>query len=789
MVKIISRQSYYIWAGILALTAIALTQIPLFNLLGFEFSVIISILIGLAAAHIAIAGINKIRGALPNQIRWIVYDSPVSIVISVYFWTLIANLSLLILPVITISLNAFRVKNCDFAEGFAFFGLIPVITCGYSTAAGMFFGFLLSTRRRAYGAYLFYIFATILWGLYNIIFHPPVFGYNSVIGYFPGPIYDEQVSIDSALVIARVTTIILTGVFLLLITNTLDFPQKPRFANGLRLKLRNLYRYRLSYNLLINRIPLSVFVIAYALIFINQGDLGLRVSRSYIQERLGGRYETEHFNIYYEKGSEAEKEIELIAQDHEFRYYQLTRFFNLHPREKIGSYIYTSAEQKKRLIGAKYTEIEDAINREIHLNYRSSFPHPTLKHELAHLFASYIHPIWRMSLKIGLHEGIAVAADWDDGQLTPHQWSKAMYQLKVAPPVEKIMGAFGFWTESSSRSYTLAGSFVRFLVDTYGIEKFKKVFPTGDFKKHYGKGLKDLVNEWKDFLKGQKLSSNDMAIAEYRFKSPGVFEKPCAHRRAELASKAWDYYNKENYSAAINLFERIYNSDTNNPRPLRGILYSYYYGKNYDKALDTAEKIINHPKSDAYFVAMAKNFTGNIFWQRGKIGEAKQIFTEIYNLHISDNYGREMSAKLESLRYSELSDKMRDALISKEKGSIRMLLLKEILEQHPDFSLAYYLIGRQLYFEGKYPHSIEYLSMADNLGLPDESLTYENYRLLGEDYFYAEEYEKAISYFDKIIIPPAPFDKGGVNGRCLGEVNRAKDWIERCQWRLSSFPP
>jgi len=309
-----------------------------------------------------------------------------------------------------------------------------------------------------------------------------------VIGYFPGPIYDEQVSINSTLIVARVTTILLTGIFLLLITNTLD--------NELRLKFGNFYKYSLSYDVLLNRIPLLLFISAYALIFIHQGDLGLRISRSYIQKKLGGKYETEHFNIYYEKGSETDKDIELIAKDHEFRYYQLTKFFgfsdlsvelhlaprmrllrhfvprndspfwgslrakrsnllamtfphlilknqffNLYPKKKVGSYIYTSAEQKKRLMGAKYTEMEDSINREMYINYRNSFPHPTLKHELAHIFASEIHPIWKISLKIGLHEGVAVAADWDEEQLTPHQWSKAMKELKVAPPVEKIMGA------------------------------------------------------------------------------------------------------------------------------------------------------------------------------------------------------------------------------------------------------------------------------------------------------------------------------------------------------------
>jgi len=773
---IISRQSYYIWAGILALAAVILTQIPLFNLLGFEFSVIISILIAFASAHIAVGGIDKIRNDLPYPIRGIVYHSQVSIVISIYFWLLIANLLLLILPLIIILLNAFRVKNCDFTEGFAFFGLIPVITCAYSIAAGMFFGFWFSTRRRSYCAYLGYVFAAILLGLYNIVFHPPVFGYNSVIGYFPGPIYDEQVSINSTLIIARVITIILTGVFLLLITNTLNIPKESQSSRELKLKFRSFYKFRLSYDVLLKRIPLLILLVAYGLIFIYRGDLGLRISRSYIQKRLGGKYETEYFNIYYEKGSEVEKDIELIVKDHEFRYYQLMRFFNLNPKKKIGSYIYTSAEQKKRLMGAKHTEMEDAINREIHLNYRSSFPYPTLKHELAHVFASEIHPIWKFSLKMGLHEGIAVAADWDNGQLTPHQWSKAMKELKVAPPMEKIMGAFGFWTESSSRSYTLAGSFVRYLIDVYGIEIFKKVFPTGNFKKHYRKELKDLVGEWEEFLATQNLSSHDMAVAEYRFKRPSIFEKPCAHERAELGNKAWSYYNEENYEGAIEVFREIYGSDENNPRPLRGILFSYYYDENYDMALDIAEKIINHPQSDAYFVAMGKNFKGNIFWHRGKTAEVKQIFTEIYNLHISNNYDREMSAKLESLKHSKLADKMREVLISNEAGSIRMLMLKEILEQHPEFSLAYYLIGRQLYFEKKYSHSIEYLSKAENLGLSNESLTYENYRLLAEDYFYIEEYEKAISYFDQIV-----------NGKpSIGEINRAEDWIERCQWQLKN---
>ena len=104
-----------------------------------------------------------------------------------------------------------------------------------------------------------------------------------------------------------------------------------------------------------------------------------------------------------------------------------------------------------------------------------------MKHELAHALTADWHPILKVSLKIGLHEGIAVAADWDEGKLTPHQWSQAMPTVGYCPKMNQIMG-IGFWTQASSQSYTLRGSFVRLLIERYGVEKAKRVFPTGNFK-------------------------------------------------------------------------------------------------------------------------------------------------------------------------------------------------------------------------------------------------------------------------------------------------------------------
>src|SRR5690606_36972577 len=107
--------------------------------------------------------------------------------------------------------------------------------------------------------------------------------------------------------------------------------------------------------------------------------------------------------------------------------------------------------------------------------------HQVLRHELAHVVAGeFGDPLFGVAARrvlglplafnVGLIEGIAVAADWPDHfvrPLTPHQSVKAMLELGVAPPVEKLLST-GFFQFSAARSYTVAGSFLRFLLETRG---------------------------------------------------------------------------------------------------------------------------------------------------------------------------------------------------------------------------------------------------------------------------------------------------------------------------------
>jgi hypothetical protein len=49
-------------------------------------------------------------------------------------------------------------------------------------------------------------------------------------------------------------------------------------------------------------------------------------------------------------------------------------------------------------------------------------------------------------------------------------------------------------------AYILAGSFVGFLVERYGLARFHRLYATEDYETVYGKSLETLETEWRSSL-------------------------------------------------------------------------------------------------------------------------------------------------------------------------------------------------------------------------------------------------------------------------------------------------
>ena len=787
--------SYWLWFIAFGILALVLANVPLFNILAFEFCAVIALCISFAGAYVTLTVLRQMKrqpGALTG--------TPGQVVLRCFCEALIFNAGLLGLPLGIILLNAFRVENCNFGEGFLFFGILPVISCVYATAAGVFFGFWINRRWLAYLAYFGYLLISYIPVVVNLIFHPPVFAYHATFGYFPGPIYDFIVPITGILLIVRTETLLWALLFLGLTVSICEVSRD----TGLMPQLR----WRKLFSPLSRRVWLYLLVIGLLGFQFYAGTLGIRPTRDDIARELGGLRETAHFEIIYAR--ELEAEIDRIAEDCEFRYAQLATY--LKPEDtplsrKVRAYIYASPGQKKQLIGAGSTSVEDPFGHGFHIHVQG-FPHPVLKHELAHVFTVPWSPL-KVSLKVGLHEGIAVAADWSEDRLTGHQWAKAMYQMGIAPPLSSVMG-FGFWGHAGSQSYLLAGSFVRFLVDTYGIEKFKGVFPTGNFVKHYAKDLSSLEAEWIEFLETIPVQDNDTTYATYRLKRPSVFEQVCAHEMAALRDAAWRAYYRRDFATASETFGTMLSDEPDNLRTLRGLMYSEYRMRNYDKALSLATRITS--EEDTRFSPEAMLLKGDIYWLKGEHEEAMEIYTAVEVEHEAIDQGRikriaafsypdvapmDWNAQLnEVIRENRsLRELLRVVLVERIDSAEKMAYLSMCIQAEPDMWLAYLLVGELLHGEKAWQSSNQYLrravalleksrtsdevpSLAQLTPQQYQSLVLDVRRTIGINAYHQKDYGTAIEVFEMIATDETLPD---------GVILNAEEWEQRCQWAQNRF--
>ena len=769
--------SYWLWFTAFGVLALILANVPLFNILAFEFCAVLALGISLAGAHVTLTAVQQMKRH-PDALR----GSPRQIVIRCFWNALIFNLGLLVLPVGIILLNALRIKNCNFSEGFIFFFLLSVISCVYATAAGTLFGFWIKRRWLAYLAYIGFLLLTCVPVVINLIFHPPVFAYHATFGYFPGPIYDFVIRITGTLLIARAETLLWALLFLGLAVSLCEINRETALMPQLR--------WRKLFSSFTKCVWLYLLLVCLLGFQFYTGALGIRPTRGDIARKLGGFRETAHFEIFYAR--ELETEIENIVADCEFQYAQLAAYLTPEGAglsRKVRAYIYASPEQKKALIGAGSTSVEDPFGHGFHI-HTQGFPHPVLKHELAHVFTVPWSPL-KVSLKIGLHEGIAVAADWSEGKLTAHQWAKAMREMEIAPPLSAIMG-IGFWGHAGSRSYLLAGSFVRFLVDTYGIEKFKGVFPTGNFVKHYGKNLQLLETEWIGFLEGVPLQDADINYTAYRLKQRSAFEQVCTHEMAALRDTAWQAYYRKDFVTAVETFGTMLSDEPGNLSTLRGLMYSAYRMQDYEKTLSLANRIAS--AEDTRFSPEALLLIGDIYWLKNEHEKAMDAYVSIETAY--KTFERLRTKRIAALSYPDrvqsqpegalqeersLRELLRGVLVASTPVSEKMALLSTCIHAAPESWLPYFLTGELLQKEKAWQLSNAYLHQALERLSPQQhgKLILEVQRLIGINAYQHKDYETAQTAFRSIAETPT---------LSLGEVLSAQNWIQRCQWAESRMP-
>ncbi len=687
------------FSAALALGAIACWFVPLVRAAGYELSALYSVPAAVLGACCGIAAARR-TGAHPLAV--FAGAAPAAVL------PLVAPLLLALLPGFLRIDGPLPARNCEPGLSAAFWGWMPVSSALFSCALGVVLG---RATRRAGLLFAAILLASLAGYVLDIADGPEMFGGNHFFGWFEGGVYEEVLTLDPALPYLRLLSALFALTLLLLAGLVLPY------EDDTGLHLYGMERWQGA--------MLAVVAVAFAIAFSQRKDFRIDLTREDVRRELGGHFATEHFDLWYQKGTMDEAKLALVAADHEYRLARVVEYLGVSPRGRISSYVFPNNEAKRRFTGSAETQVANIDHREIYVT-DYGYPHPVIEHELAHIVSGEICGIFGLPWNglvpnVAFLEGIAVAAAWHDrGSGTPHEQSAAMLKEKLLPSAEKIAG-LGFWTDRQARAYTAAGSFLRFLGDTYGVEKVREAYRHTSVEEAFGKDLGALEVEWRRFLETVPVEEKKRAAAQERFTQPSIFEQTCARELARLEHDTWNAPTAKDAVAIAEEWRKV----DDRSAPLRALAEMKKRDGDLEGALESARARLARevPRSPGAWWARAD--AGDLLLLSGRAEEAEKEYRAILEAAATPDLVRHAWFRLRAVelrsatRPSEraLANGIEEYLVPPPKTRASIVPLVTIataatIDGTPHAALGAYLIGRALLSQHDPAHALPWLEAA-----------------------------------------------------------------------------
>ena len=497
------------------------------------------------------------------------------------------------------------IRGCFNLDGLYFVLLIPSV--------GIILVYSLTILFRAYTIHyklhttLITIFLIVVLPLLILKNVPHVFLFNLIWGWFPGPIYDEQISMTMSLVYHGLFVLVLS-LTLLLVNHSI-----------------------LKSHLLIRSLLLAISASLLVLFLYNWSDLGLGHSLNYIENRLGGVAESEHFVIIYDDEVLTETEVEYWIFWHEFHFNDLSQQLDINWKgEKIRSVLYRDVWQKLEYTGAKYTSYVPVWNKipQLHLDLQSA--DLLLRHEMVHVLAKdFSNAFIGANLKIGLTEGIAVALEDPRTMRFTRDEILVNSDLDINTSLlDDVFSFLGFYGGRASINYSVSGSFVNYLIQNHEIDDFKCVYGGSDFDDCY-ESFSLIENDWVDYVSSIPADTTATLYARNYINRESIFEKKCARFMSDT-EKQYDIYRmkyyRDDYSGAYEVLSSLYEEHSESATIWLNLSELGIYFK---KSVPDFEFDSNHNLTDSLNVFLRQ---ADLAVVGGDFQRAEYIFTKLDSL-------------------------------------------------------------------------------------------------------------------------------------------------------------
>lgn len=617
-------------------------------------------------------------------------------------------------------LHGVRVGFCDAKSGIALHALGPLVGAVMGGAWGAAIGFV--TLRKPPWRGIVAVLGALAGPLGGIAISivrfytsPMVFAFDPFFGYFAGPLYDTVFDPIWALASYRLGSA-LTLIALAAVAFHLELRE-----DG---PLRPLWRSRPGIVLLgVLAGAGSIAITAYGT------ELGHYSTTSSIRAALGRTASSARCDVIHPPEVLA-RDAELVARDCDAHLASVERYLGVRGPERVTVYLFASAEDKGRLTGASHTQIAKPWRGEIYLQ-AAPYPHPVLGHELAHVVAGAVGrgpfrvagPLGGLLPDPGRIEGLAVAAAPDeDDDLTPTEWSRAMLDLRILPPLEAIF-RLSFFGQNASKAYTVAGAFTSYLYETRGAEAIRRWYAGDDLRSITGKSLAELDQEFRTSLGRVTLAAEAVQTARARFDRPAIFGRSCPHEVDRLEQEGNHELGVNDALGCRQAFQQLLELDPEHVRARMGLGSCALRAGDPAGARDRWAAVTRDEKLPSVQRAAADEALADLDLLEGHVDAASSRYGAIERLLVDEDRLRTLDVK-----NSAVTDLGRAAILSLLVGDGRLgpsfevaaAELGEWAATSPDDGLPDYLLGRNFYQRGRLIEAAAHLdrSLARKLSSP-----------------------------------------------------------------------
>jgi tetratricopeptide (TPR) repeat protein len=229
-----------------------------------------------------------------------------------------------------------------------------------------------------------------------------------------------------------------------------------------------------------------------------------------------------------------------------------------------------------------------------------------------------------------------------------------------------------------------------------------------------------------------------------------------------------------NDAAAVRVCAKIVDNDPGSVRDRLAYLRALVRARRFDDAARTARDIAEDDRFGEAAQRDARERLADLAWMGGDDEEARRAYEALLADAPTQDDARILTVKALGAADPQLGPTLRAFLLDDGRAApspIAIYLLQGLLARVPDHPVVHYLLGRQLWNQGKPELARAHFETADRAGLP-ERLAAENLRLLGQCAWRAGDRSAARATFERLTEPE----------HALGVREEAYDWLDRLEW-------